>query len=433
MTKKVHWPVPFLWGTSTSSHQIEGNNRANDWWAWEQAGRLKEPSGKACDHVHRFRQDFDIISSLGHNAYRFSLEWSRFEPEEGRWNEEAFKFYDEIFQELAKRKIEPIVTLHHFTNPEWFAQKGGWVQNDTIRYFSRYVRKVIQRYGKYVRFWITINEPLVYLYHGFYAGVWPPGIQSFKDSMRVFRHQVMAHAEAYRVIHQYYKEELHKNVWVSFAMHMSHFTPCRSNSVMDQWAVFIRNWFANELFLNAVTSGFLFFPGIFCEFLPMKHCLDFIGLNYYTRDFVRFSALSGINFVGMVCDKGHHRDQIQELNSMGWEVYAEGLYRVLKQLRKYHLPIMITENGIATNDDQQRARFIENHLGSVERARAEGSPVTGYFYWSLLDNFEWAHGFDPRFGIVHVNFETQERKIRESAQVLGRLCRKIKSETEALH
>lgn len=428
MKMKLRWPHPFLWGTSTSSHQIEGGNRANDWWAWEQAGKLKEASGEASGHFKLFREDFDIISRLGHNAYRFSIEWSRLEPAENQWHEEGFKFYEEIFQELARHRIEPIVTLHHFTNPEWFAKKGGWLHNDTVRYFTRYVDRVIQRYGRYVRFWITLNEPLVYLYHGFFAGLWPPGLKSFRDSMRVFRHQVTAHAEAYRHIHQYYKTQLHREAWVSFAMHMSHYTPCRPASILDRWAVFMRHWFAHELFLNAVTSGFLFFPGVFCEFLPAKHCIDFIGLNYYTRDFIRFNSFNGIHFVGVICDKGHHRDQIRELNVMGWEVYAEGLYRVLKQLRQYHLPIVITENGIATNDDEQRVRFIRNHLEAVRRARKEGSPVWGYFYWSLLDNFEWAHGFDPRFGIVHVNYETQERKIKESAQVLTEICRQIESE-----
>lgn len=425
---KPKWPHPFLWGASTSSHQIEGGNHANDWWAWEQAGRLKEPSGKACDHFQLFREDFDIISRLGHNAYRFSIEWSRLEPEEGQWDEEGFKFYDEIFQELAKRGIEPIVTLHHFTNPEWFAKKGGWLHGDTVRYFTRYVDRVVQRYGHHVRFWITLNEPLVYLYQSYFAGQWPPGLKSFKDSMQVFRHQVTAHAEAYRHIHQYYRTKLHKEVWVSFAMHMSRFTPCRSESFLDRWAVWMRNWFANELFLNAVTTGFLFFPGIFCEFLPAKHCIDFIGLNYYTRDFIRFSPRGGMDFVGVICDKEHHRDQIRELNNMGWEVYPEGLYGILKQLKKYHLPIVITENGIATNDDSQRVRFIQNHLDAVRRAKQEGSPVAGYFYWSLLDNFEWAYGFDPRFGIVHVDYNTQERKVRESAHVLTQLCRKIESE-----
>jgi beta-glucosidase len=420
--------LPFLWGSATSSHQVEGNNRANDWWAWEQAGKLKEPSNLACDHYRRFREDFQLVSDLEHNAHRFSLEWSRFEPEENHWDEEAFRHYEEVFKELARRNIEPIVTLHHFTNPQWFADKGGWVAEDTTRYFTRYVDRVVKRYSRYVRFWITINEPLIYLYHSFFAGLWPPGVQSYDDSMKVFRHQMAAHAESYQIIHQHYESDLARQVWVSIAMHISRFTPCRAGSWLDRWTVMLRNWFANELFLDAAIKGFLFFPGIFCEFLPAKSTLDFIGLNYYTRDFIRFAGLGKEQFIGDICDKNHHMGEIRERNMMGWEVHADGLYQILKRLKRYKLPIMITENGIATEDDAQRVKFIENHLSAVSRARQEGSPVMGYLYWSLLDNFEWAHGFGPRFGIIEMDYGTQERKVRRSAQVLSALCRNIESQ-----
>ncbi len=422
--------LPFFWGTATSSHQIEGNNSANDWWAWEQTGKLKEASGLACDHFRRFREDIDLISKLGHNAYRFSLEWSRFEPQEGVWDDEAFKYYEEIFKELHARKIEPIVTLHHFTNPQWFADQGGWLSEKASFYFNRYVSRAATAYGKWVRFWITINEPLVYLYHSFFAGLWPPGIKSYRASMKVLRHQLQAHVEAYRTIHHIYETALKTEVWVSVAAHVGHFTPCRPGSFKDRWAVFSRSWFFNELFLNAATSGFLFFPGIYSEFLSGRKSLDFIGMNYYTRDFIRFSSWFGENSLGVSCDKAHHQKEVKELSMMGWEVHPEGLYEVLLRLNRYHLPIMITENGIATQDDGQRSRFILDHLGALRRAMKHGVPVLGYFYWSLLDNFEWAHGFDPRFGIVEVDYKNQSRKIKESAQVLTENCRKIMSEFE---
>lgn len=417
--------LPFLWGTATSSHQIEGNNSSNDWWAWEQAGLLKEPSGLACDHYRRFREDFDICSKLGHNAHRFSLEWSRFEPRENEWNEEAFRHYEKVFEDLAARGIEPVVTLHHFTNPQWFSDLGGWTSPDTVRYFSRYTQRVVERYSKYVRIWMTINEPLVYLYHGFFAGLWPPGLKSFSEAMKVFRNQVAAHAESYQVIHRHYERIENKPVWVSFAAHLSHFTPCRPDSWLDRWTVWIRNWFANDAFIDAAVKGFLFFPGLFCEFLPAKQCLDFIGLNYYTRDFIRFHSFSGNGFVGDVCPKDHHRENVKDYNMMGWEINSDGLYHVLKRLKKYKLPILVTENGVATLDDRQRVRFIQDHLEALCRAKSEGAPVAGYLYWSLLDNFEWAHGFEPRFGVVEVDYATQERKVRKSAQVLSDLCRKI--------
>lgn len=421
------FPFPFLWGTATSAHQVEGQNTFNDWWAWEQAGRLKEPSGLACDHYARFREDFKILSQLGQNAHRISLEWSRLEPRENEWNEEAFEHYQEVLEELASRKIEPVVTLHHFTNPQWLASKGGWANPAVVSYFIRYVKQVMQRLGRHVRIWITINEPLVYLYHSFFAGLWPPGNQSFDISLKVFRNQVRAHSEAYRVIHRHYKAHLKCPVWVSLAMHISQFSPCRPQSLLDRWAVFIRNRFTHEVFLDACRSGLLFFPGMFCEFMPARHCLDFIGVNYYTRDFIRFKGLLSADLIGEVCHHEHHQDEIGERNMMDWEIYPEGFYHVLKKLGKYRLPILVTENGIATQDDAQRAHFIENHLAALARARREGSPVVGYLYWSLLDNFEWAHGFEPRFGIVEVDYQNQQRKIRESAQVLSRLCRYIGS------
>lgn len=417
---------PFLWGTATSSHQIEGDNRFNDWWAWEIQGRLKESSGAAADSYSRFREDFDIISRLGQNAHRFSLEWSRFEPEENQWNEEAFRHYDEVFRELQARKIEPMVTLHHFTNPEWFTQKGGWLSEEAVTLFLRYVDRVVRAYGKYVRFWITINEPLIFLYHGFFAGLWPPGLSSYRDSLKVFKNLLYAHVGAYRIIHSYYESHLKHRPAVSMAMHMTHFTPFNSHSLGDRWATFTRHWFVNMLFPSALMSGYLFYPGVFSEFLPLRGTLDYIGLNYYTRDFIRFNGLLGEGaFLGSIVPPQEIAQKAAERNVMGWEVYPEGLYRLLKSLARFRLPIYITENGICAQEDSQRVRFVREHLEAVSRARREGVPVEGYFYWSLLDNFEWAHGFEPRFGVVEIDYKTQQRKIRPSAQVLSEMCRKI--------
>lgn len=416
---------PFYWGSATSSHQVEGQNTANDWWDWEANGHVVDASGLACDHYNRFREDFDHLVKLGHNSHRFSLEWSRFEPEEGQWNEEAFRHYEEVFRELHARGIEPFVTLHHFTNPQWFGKKGGWLSDETTFYFLRYVDKVVRAYGKWVKFWVTINEPMVYLYHSFFAGLWPPGLKAPGKSMKVLRHLLEAHVQAYHHIHHIYGTIFHQPVYVSIAKHIGYFTPCKPRSLGDRWAAVLRNWFFNEVFLNACVNGFLFFPGVFSEFLSARGTLDYIGVNYYTRDFVHFQSLTGENSLGAPCDKKHHEGEIKELNMMGWEVYPEGLYQALMKLSRYSLPIIITENGIATEDDTRREAFIRNHLDSVKRAKQAGAPVMGYFYWSLMDNFEWAHGFGPRFGIIGVDYKTQERKIRPSAHVLTELCRKL--------
>lgn len=418
--------LPFLWGAAISSHQVEGNNFFNDWWAFEEAGKVKEKSGLACDQYHRFDQDFQIVQQLGQPAHRLSLEWSRFEPEENVWNEEAFKHYEEVFKSLKARNIEPVVTLHHFTNPQWFAEKAAFLNEDAVDYFSRYVEKVVKVFGPYVRYWITINEPLVYIYHGYLTGLWPPGQKNaIRASWVVYLNLLKAHIEAYKTIHRIYDNNQLGPVWVSIAKHVSHFTPCRPHSLLDRAIVYLRNWYFNFLFVDAAMTGFAFFPGVFSEILNGHHTLDFIGLNYYTRDFIGFVDLKPENLLGVSCDKTHHKHEMGERSSMGWEVYPEGLYHLLKDFGRYKLPILIMENGIATQEDAQRAHFIRSHLASVEKARHHGVPVNGYFYWSLLDNFEWAEGFGPRFGIVEVNYQNQERKIRDSAYVLTECCRKI--------
>ncbi|MFA6600680.1 MAG: glycoside hydrolase family 1 protein [Candidatus Omnitrophota bacterium] len=416
---------PFLWGAATSSHQVEGENTLNDWWEWERAGRLKESSGLACDHYRRYGADFDLVSELGHNAHRFSIEWSRLEPVEGRWDEAAFAHYEDVLKTLRAKRIEPVVTLHHFTNPLWFARRGGWANPACVTAFARYVRRAAEAFGKYVRIWITINEPTIYVYHAHLAGLWPPGGKSLKEGAAVFRNMLFAHAEAYREIHRLYETKSWPRPWVSFSQYATRYEPCRPEFFADRWAASFRNESLNHLFVKSALEGFLFFPGFFCEFLPVRKTLDFIGLNYYMSQFVRVSGLWGAKLAGESCDEAHHAGRVRERNAMNWPVDPEGFGRLLVDFGRYGLPILVTENGICAADDEQRSRFIREHLGALARAREAGARVSGYFYWSLLDNFEWAHGFGPRFGIVEVDYATQERKVRRSAQVLSTLCRQL--------
>jgi len=413
---------PVIWGAATSAHQVEGGNQWNDWWAWEKAGRVGQASGAASDHYRRFREDFRLARSLGHTAHRFSLEWSRLEPDEGRWNEEAFRHYDEVFDALASEGLEPVVTLHHFTNPAWFAEQGGWLAPHAAEKFAAYVQRVAERYGRKARFWITLNEPLIYIYQGFLLGRWPPGEQSVEKGFRVLREFVQAHLSAYQILHEGSKGS---ECWVSIANHMTAFSPCRRNSVLDRLNLFSRNWFVNHLLFRALLSGFLFYPGIFSEKLPAARTLDFLGVNYYSRDFVRFAGFWGVQQFGTVCSKDHHPGEVGELNDLGWEVYPKGIYEMISSLRGFGLPILVTENGISTGDDRQRERYIEAHLKELGRAREEGAAIFGYFYWSLVDNFEWADGFRPRFGIVEVDYANQARRVRASAQTLSKACETI--------
>ncbi len=411
-----------IWGAATSAHQVEGGNQWNDWWAWEEAGKVSEKSGRAANHFHLFREDFRLARSLGHTAHRFSLEWSRLEPREGQWNEEAFRHYEEVFDALQKEGLEPVVTLHHFTNPRWFAEKGGWLQPNAAEKFALYVKKVASRFGQRARFWITINEPLIYVYQSYVLGRWPPGEVSMDQAFRVARQMLLAHIRAYEILHQGPKRG---DLWVSLAHHVIAMAPCRPSSILDQFTLFLRRWFINHLIFQALDTGFLFFPGVFCEKLPAKKTLDFLGINYYSRDFIRFAGLGKVKQLGDVCPKDHHVGQAGALNDMGWEIYPSGLYEVVRSLRSLRLPILITENGVSTPDDTLRQRFIQSHLAELDRARKEKIPIFGYFYWSLVDNFEWAEGFKPRFGIVEVDYKNENRKVRPSAETLRKNCEKI--------
>jgi beta-glucosidase len=411
-----------IWGAATSAHQVEGMNRWNDWWDWEQRGKAPEPSGQACDHYRLFREDFRLARSLGHTAHRFSIEWSRLEPSEGFWDEEAFRHYEQVFDALQAEGLEPVVTLHHFTNPLWFAQGGGWLTAEAVEKFNRYVKRVAERFGNRAKYWITLNEPLIYVYQSFVMGIWPPGERSFEKGIQAIRNLLHAHVAAYETLHQCSNNP---ECQVSIAHHTTAFSPCRPASVLDRLSLLRRNWFINQLLFHSLDSGYLVYPGLFFEKLPAKKTLDFLGVNYYTRDFIRFTGHKGFDQFGEVCHDRHHRKEIREANSLGWEIYPEGLYEVLASLRTLRLSIFITENGVCAEEDGVRQRYIREHLSQVERAQKEGMRIGGYFYWSLVDNFEWAEGFRPRFGIVEVDYASQGRRPRPSADVLRKMCERL--------
>ena len=388
------FPKNFLWGAAASSHQVEGGNVHNDWWQWEEAGRLPERSGEAIRHYELFDQDFILAQKLSHNAHRFSIEWSRIEPREGAFDENAIRHYHQVIDSLISKNITPIVTLHHFVNPLWFAQKGGWLDPDAAGSFARYTQKVIDAYKNKVRYWITINEPAVLAYYGYMLGKWPPGRSSLSLALKVLRNCGAAHRRAYQVIHARQKDAA-----VGIAHHLRPFKVCpRTPNVFCALNVLARQYLFNRYFLERV-----------------KKESDFIGVNYYEQEFISNDRAHGLGSWGDNCNLVHHHSE--HVNQMGWGFYPDGLLEVLRWMRKYDKPVIITENGTAETDDRARARFIVEHLKSVARAIAEGIPVAGYLYWSLLDNFEWDRGFAPRFGLVEVDGKTLERRIRPSAYV----------------
>ena len=416
----MHFPENFLWGAATSGHQVEGGNANNDWWQWESEGKVKEPSGRACGHYDLFREDFKLAGQLNHNAHRFSIEWSRIEPGEGSFDAGAIDHYREVIAELRKLKIEPVVTLHHFTIPRWFYKKGGWVGEGNEYLFARYVKKIVGELGRDVKYWITLNEPAVNTYMAFIEGSWPPGRRSFREAARVFVGFLKAHCLAYKAIHGTYKEKNWGRPNVSIAKHFIQLSPCRETSFLDRLSTKIRHYYFNTLFIRSVIAGWCVAPGLALIKLPAKNALDFIGVNYYTRDFVHYAGLIPPRIFGDVCTLKHHRPAGKR-NFLDWEIYPRGLRGALKEYSRYGLPLLITENGTCTDNDEERVEFLKGHLEELSRAITEGANVIGYLHWSLLDNFEWAHGFGPRFGLVEADRATGKRSPKPSAYVFSEL------------
>ena len=323
MARILNFPKDFLWGSATSSHQVEGNNIYNDWWQAEQTGKIKYKSGRACDHYNQYEQDFDLIKKLNQNAYRFSIEWSRIEPREGVFNQKEIEHYRKVLLALRQRNIKVMLTLHHFTTPLWLAKKGGWSSPKIVFYFSRFAEKVFKEYQDLVDFWITINEPVLYASMSFWEGKWPPKKKNPILLMRAIKNQIAVHKKIYQALHK-----VKPDVRVGVAKNIICFEPFFSKSPLDKLSVFLISYFRERYFLNKI-----------------KNHQDFIGLNYYSRLKILFP------FFGI--------QGSEATTDIGWEIYPKGIYHVLNTLRKYQKPIYITENGLADAQDKLRKDFIK--------------------------------------------------------------------------
>lgn len=375
----------FLYGAATSAHQTEGNNVNNDWWAWEMGRPTEKRSGLATDHYNCFREDLELAKQLGHNAHRFSLEWSRIEPRRGEWDRSALAHYREVLEELNKLGMTPFVTLHHFTNPRWFAERGGWLKGDAAELFARYVRVVADHLGDLAQFWITLNEPVLWSSLAYWQKRWPPQQHSGYKFNRVVCHLAAAHNKAYRVLHQ-----KSPRAQVGIAKHLVAYQSA-SEAWADRAACRLIDWWFNRRFYS------LTWP---------RH--DFLGVNYYFQRKVQGQMLPL---------KIRQSDVAGGKTDINWTVAPDGLRQVLESLRYLERPIYVTENGLADANDRLRGDFIRDHLRAVEAAQANGTDVRGYLHWSLIDNYEWDLGFVPRFGLVAVDYKTMARQVRPSAHV----------------
>lgn len=391
------FPKDFWWGAATSSHQVEGTNQNNDWWAWEQRVQPTEKrSGMACDQWNRWREDVELIQSLGHNAHRLSLEWSRIEPEPGVFDESVLAHYRELLDTLQRKGIKTVVTLHHFTNPQWLVELGGWSASCVVKRFRSYAAKVIAELGSSIDLLLTINEPGVYAFMSYQVGTWPPQERSWLKMICVLWHMAQAHRAAYKLI----KQQL-PSLPVGIAQNMATFEPVHATNWRERFAARWMSAFNNRSFY----------------WVSDLKTHDVLGVNYY---FHRRLDVSGKLWPRIQDPKETNRP----ISDLGWELFPEGLGAVVRSLKSYKKPILITENGLADADDSRRPAFLEKSLQSISKAIQDDIPVIGYLHWSLLDNFEWADGFTPRFGLVEVDYKTQERHPRPSAILFKEILQK---------
>ena len=417
------FPADFAWGVATSSHQVEGGNTNNQWAAWEKRGKIKSKDcvGLACDWWRNAEQDFDLAQSLGVNALRLSVEWSRIEPEEGMWDEAALARYRQMLKALHQRGMRPFVTLHHFTNPLWFEAKGAFLAPESIALFQGFTQRVIAALGDLCRDWITFNEPNVYASLGYFLGEFPPGKKGrFVQAARVTRNLCLAHAEAYRTIHA-----LQKDANVGWAQHYVVFKPRRPESAVDRWLCgFIDRRF-NDNFAESIRDGRAPFPlNKLGQSLPeVKDTCDFVGINYYSRLRVGFEPRSLKTLFLQISVPPHKPQGDSGIEVPYGEVYPEGLRRAVEQFTAFKRPVYILENGVPDRADRIRPWVIESTISQMRGLLAEGVDLRGYFHWTLTDNFEWAEGWHLRFGLFELDPATQARTPRPSARLYARLIK----------
>jgi beta-glucosidase len=399
-----HFPDKFLWGTSSAAHQVEGDNRNTDWWEFEQQpGRIAngDISAAANDHYHRYREDFALLRELNQSAHRLSIEWSRIEPAEGQFDSHQIRHYRDVLGEMREQGVEPMLTLHHFANPLWFARKGGWAARDAPRAFLPFVNKIVDQLGDLVRLWITVNEPNIYAANGWVTGEFPPGYRRDVTGMyRVARNMRRAHERAYIVI---------KRRWPDAQVGLSHhrllLLPASAKR-RDRWAA------------KTASLALDYWPVATGQLKKVvESTSDFIGLAHYWGQMCAFDpARPQEQFIRRFNVPG------RPVTDMGLSADPDWMRLVLNDLRPLKKPVYITENGLATMDDEWRQAHLVETLANVLLAIGDGVDVRGYFHWTNTDNFEWARGYGIRFGLIEVDRKTLARTIKPSGRLYGRIA-----------
>ncbi|MBT3737524.1 MAG: glycoside hydrolase family 1 protein [Candidatus Marinimicrobia bacterium] len=414
----LDFPKGFQWGVATSAHQVEGNS-INNWSRWEEGNfqdglphiHEGEKSGIASDHWKRFKEDILLIKELGVDVYRFSVEWSKIEPEEGLFSKKAIQHYQEVCDALLSAGIKPVITLHHFTNPLWFEDLGAFEKEENIKYFTRFSEFVFEELNSKVDKWCTINEPAVYTSQGYFNGVFPPGKKDPQLAGVVMKNLLLAHTRVYNLLKSHRNGKKHQ---IGIVKNIFPFDPFNRWNPLD--------WFVSRTLDEVFNQGALdyFITGNFEFSMPGMNkvvfndpsvikSLDFIGLNNYSHQRVK-SQFSLNNFF-----RFQFYDD-EEMTDMPYPIYPEAIYRSIKRVSAIGKPIIITENGVADKSDTIRPKYIDRYLFAVSKAIDEGANIKGYYYWTLMDNFEWSEGYAMKFGLYEVDFKNQKRTLREGSK-----------------
>ena len=385
-------------GVATAATQIEGGDADTNWHRWAQTpGHIADGStpARACDHWNRVAADIALLGELGVKHYRMGLEWARVEPAPGEFDDTAIAHYADELTQLRDAGITPLVTLHHFNNPWWFEQTGAFAGGHAVGVFERYVRHVLGALAPLARDWITINEPNVYATKAYLEGDWPPGRHSLGETLAVMQHLAEAHIRAYRIIHG-----ARTDARVGVANHLRVFQPQTKWNPVHQAAALAGEYLFQRAIMRAMSYGQFLPPFRRPAGVRPGRYYEFQGINYYTR-----STVSGL------------KDGVAAgvpVNDLGWEIYPDGLAILIRQVqRTYPGPIYITENGTADAVDAFRPLFLYDHLLAIA---GTGAPVERFYHWCFTDNWEWAEGEEPRFGLVALDYETQRRTVRESGR-----------------
>lgn len=413
------FPKNFLWGAGLSGHQSEGGN-FDQWTVYEldhaadlaatAAERLRwlpswlefqeeaeDPdnyvSGKGVDHFRRYPEDFRILKKLNMNAFRFSIEWSRCEPDKGVWDKKAFDHYHNYIDKMKRQGIEPVITLWHWTHPIWFEEAGGFAKGSNIQHFIRFAEKVAQEFGDDLRYVLTVNEPNVYSTFGYMHGEWPPFERNFMKAGWTYYNLARAHRQAYTRI-----KAIRPHLLVGPATQYTLKLPKRPSHWLDRQVARAAEYQWNWWWTNRI-----------------RHHMDFIGFNYYFTDY--YQGFKKMN-------------PPSPLNDLGWYMEPAGLADITtKAWIRYRKPLLITENGLADASDEQRQWWLKETMQALVTARKAGADVIGYLHWSLLDNFEWKYGWWPRFGLIKIDrARDNKRLVRQSAIWWAKVLDKLKQD-----